>query len=113
MDITDSIFIKKSDSNINNTMGIAKVDIIGCIPDLTINKKDIEKRKYMLEMRWRLYKIPINDCMIEDKEVVEISIKYPDSTRLFINTKGKWIPKKISNKYKKYMTEIYYHYSDY
>ena len=91
---------------------ISKKDIYDSIPDLNVKNKDENKRNTMTEMRWKIFNIPVDNSHIEKKEVIEISIKYPNKPRLYINNKGEWVEKNYTECYDSFLTEQYYHYSD-
>ena len=105
----NNIIFKKIEKNI---IAISKEEILKSIPDKTVICKDIEKSKTKTEMRWRLYKFSIKGSDIEKIEKIEISLKYPNKSRLYINKNGSWVEMIIEPFYKKFMVEEYYHYFD-
>ena len=84
----------------NKSMG----EIIKTIPGNYHTSPKIDLQNTNIEWRWRFIKIDMN-------MFAEISYKKPNSHRLFINKKNKWIGGEIDKYYDQFVQLIIYHYS--
>ena len=121
-----SIFIKKSEmsnitnkysnaesynnSNSDDIQGVMKTEIIKSIPSDAIKKENVELQKTKIEWRWRLFKFPNTEN--GDKEAIEISYIKPNSERLYINKKSKWVNMEIGKEFDNFVVDQFYHYTD-
>jgi hypothetical protein len=74
------------------------------IPTHAINEQNIELLKTHIEHRWRFFNI-------NNRKLVEISVKHPDKDRLYVNSSGSWINFNLDPKYDVYVTSAKYCYT--
>jgi hypothetical protein len=86
---------------------ITYTSIIESIPNTNVSEPlDNWRDKYNIEWRWRF--IEVNDRLVG-----EISYLTSDSNeRMYFNRYGKWVHRKISSVYDKYVKEKYYYYTN-
>lgn len=95
---------KKKRENITTKKILSKEEILSSIPidSFDHEKKDLQENK--TEYRWRILNIENIG-----NEIIEISIKYPNKNRLYLNQSGEWIEYDSQN-YDKYVVKSYYYY---
>ncbi len=102
--------IKKSEPHQNyenQHINLSKKEILNSIPSNHLKGPDDVLAKNMIEWRWRFFKFPD-----KNNEVVEISYKFPDESRKFINNKGEWVEREISKDFDIFMVSEYYSYTE-
>jgi hypothetical protein len=91
---------KKENEEINK---VKLSEIKKNIPNDYQTEPDNIKQFHMIEWRWRILEV-------KGKIVLELSHKYPNLPRTFMNTKGKWIHYNLEPEYDKKVLERYYVY---
>lgn len=99
------IFTKIKKQNKNNVI-LSKQDIIKSIPENYLKESDENLCETQTEWRWRFFKLPN-----KNNEVVEISFKKPNESRMFIDRNGKWVIRNIDNSYNKFLISEHYVYT--
>lgn len=105
-----SVFSKKNKNNaIEEKKMLNREEIINSIPKECLNKKNEELAKTKNELRWRIFKIPESE-----NEIIEMSSKNMNQTRLFMFPNGKWNEykneKEYDEKYSQFIIKEYYYY---
>jgi hypothetical protein len=104
MDNTN-IFIKKTElNNDKETIKYSKSEIMKSIPDNSLKNTNEELSKTKIEWRWRFFKIP------NKNDIIEISFKKPNENRKFINKNGDWIDFNIDDIFDQFVIDSFYHY---
>lgn len=75
------------------------------IPKSACNIPDPELAKVRIEHRWRFFNI-------NNRKLVEISIKHPNKERKYINSSGEWMDFNLDNRWDVYLTSAKYYYAD-
>lgn len=86
---------------------VTKTTILQTIPDRTVQYDKEWRKKKMVQWKWRFLDI-------NNSSVVEISYKKWNSnkTKYYLNKQNKWVTRTIDPIYDKYVTEIYYYYTN-
>jgi hypothetical protein len=104
-----NIFIIKEQkkNNINDRKILSKNEIMSSIPNDALSEENLNLASSKTEIRWRIFKFPNID-----NNIIEISQKTPNGTRLFMSQNSEWVEHNDDNIYNQYIIEKYYHYID-
>ena len=94
-----------SDINANDNIVISKDLLAQNIPQDSLDKPIDALALKCVEWRWRFFKI-------DERNFIEISQKYPDQERKYIDNTGKWIECNIGDEWNKYCVSSKYYYCD-
>lgn len=97
--------ISDNDDYNDTKITLSIIDINKSIPSCATNKQDTKLLNTHIEHRWRFFNI-------NNKKLIEISIKHPDKPRQYINNSGNWIDNyNLDSKWDVYLTSTKYYYT--
>lgn len=102
-----SVFVKKKDrdNGTTNNIVLSKDEVMASIPKSAVEKCDEKLALTHTEYRWRLLKIPG-----KKNEIVEMSIKKPNTNRVFMSKNMNWIEYDKAHLFDQYVTKEYFYY---
>lgn len=104
MEDKNDIFIKHNEKTVSS---LSKKEILDSIPKDSLKTPNEFLGKIKTEWRWRIFKIPG-----KDNEIIEISYKKKDQSRMFINNSGEWVSTNVDQSFDKFVINQFYSYSD-
>jgi hypothetical protein len=96
--------ISDNDDIKSEKIPLSREYIYKSIPNNASNKPDLNLVKTQIEHRWRFFNI-------NNRKLVEISIKHPNKERLYINSTGEWTSFVLDSKWDMYVTSAKYYYT--
>lgn len=95
-----------SNENVEECLKLSIQDIIKVIPTGTVDKPNSDLIDTHTEWRWRFYDI-------NGRKLIEMSCKYPNKPRSFMNNKGEWSDDTNESEltlFNKFVTKTSYYY---
>jgi hypothetical protein len=102
--ITNADSISDNDDHISPVFTLTQENIYKSIPKSAVNNPDKKLETTHIEHRWRFFNI-------NNRKLIEMSIKHPENNRKYINSSGMWINYNLDSKWDKYLILSKYYYT--
>ena len=96
--------ISDNDDYVGYKITLSSKQIHNSIPDNATDIPDLKLLETHIEHRWRFF-------TINNRNLIEISIKHPNKDRKYVNSDGKWINFNLDSSWERYLKSSKYYYS--